>query len=85
MSPEQLDSIAALAQQSNDPAVLRANFPGLHFTCCSDDDIPSRAKAVHDNDSFSLYLVSAAGGHCLSLTDDLTIATGVVVACKSED
>lgn len=89
MSPEQIATIAAKARDGGDPAALRerlrTQFPGLHFTCCSEDDIPARARPVHDESGFALYLVGAGGGHCLSLTDDADHASGVVVASKSAD
>lgn len=59
-------------------AQLRQEFAPLHFTYCADDDVASIAP-VSENDGFNLYLIDGRE-HCLALTNDLTIATGVVVA-----
>jgi hypothetical protein len=66
-------------------ASLRQRFPDLHFTECSEDDIsprykPAMALAAHD-----LYLISGASGHCLELTNDAAIATGILVAAKVDE
>lgn len=80
-----LDAIAATASQTPDIGSLRAAFPGLVFTACSDDDIPARVRPVRDLGSHRLYLVACPDGHCLSLTDDGDAATGVVIAtCDDE-
>lgn len=63
---------------------LRGLFPGVHITVCSDDDIPPRLAAVAHNEVCNLYYV-ASGGHCLSLTNDATAATGIVVALCDGD
>lgn len=65
-------------------AHLRSSFPGVHFTVCSDDDIPARVPAVAGNDTCRLYYVDASD-HCLRLTDDAAGATGLVVALCDED
>lgn len=77
------DILAALAGQDG-VADLRAAFPGIHFTECSEDDISPRAKPVAETESHLLYLVTGATGHCLALTNDFDNASGVVVARKSE-
>ncbi len=53
-------------------------FAPLHFTYCSDDDI-CEFKPVMSHQSFNLYLIDGRE-HCLALTTDATIATGIVVA-----
>ena len=58
--------------------LLRATYPQIHFTYCMDDDIGSYTPAVSEND-FNLYLVDGRE-HCLCLTQDAQIATGIVVA-----
>lgn len=63
---------------------LRQGFPGIHFTYCMDDDVTSNAKPVYQHPRFNLYLVDSRE-HCLCLTDDMDIASGVVVAEVEED
>ncbi|PIQ34258.1 MAG: hypothetical protein COS35_08440 [Zetaproteobacteria bacterium CG02_land_8_20_14_3_00_50_9] len=57
---------------------LRAEFSGLHFTWCMDDDIGSEVPLV-ERERFNIYLVDGEG-HCLKLTTDLSKANGVVIA-----
>lgn len=59
-------------------ADLRKDFTELHFTYCSDDDIPNH-NPVFGQDLFNLYLVDGRE-HCMCLTEDLNAATGIVVA-----
>lgn len=63
---------------------LRRSFPGVHFSVCSDDDMPARLPAAAGNGRYRLYYV-ASGAHCLSLTTDAEAATGLVVALCDED
>jgi hypothetical protein len=59
-------------------SALRADFPALHFTFCSDDDVMSdRPLAVAPG--FHLYLVDSSN-HCLCLTQDMASASGLVIA-----
>ena len=62
---------------------LRGQFPDVHFTYCSDDDIHS-GKPVEETDQFSIYLVDSRE-HCLSLTMNPEIATGLVIAERYDD
>ena len=57
---------------------LRSRFPELHFTYCQDDDVIA-ASPVHKDDAYNLYLIDSRN-HCLCFTQDLAVATGVVVA-----
>jgi hypothetical protein len=59
-------------------AALRSEYPGVHFTYCSDDDIPNN-EPILEREHFNLYLVDGRD-HCLCLTNDFANATGVVVA-----
>ena len=59
-------------------AVLRERHPDIHFTYCMDDDIYT-GKPVVEQDDFNIYLVDGRE-HCLCLTNDYDIATGVVLA-----
>lgn len=65
--------------------VLRQRFPDLHFTECSEDDVSPRYKAAFTVDGYNLYLISGASGHCLELTNDAAIATGILIAAKADD
>lgn len=57
---------------------LRSEFAPLHFTYCADDDVAS-ISPISENDGFNLYLIDGRE-HCLVMTNDLDIATGIVVA-----
>jgi hypothetical protein len=57
---------------------LKQTFPGIRFTLCSEDDIHA-GKPVLQEQGFDLYLVGSSD-HCLSLTNDFALATGVVIA-----
>lgn len=78
---EVLDRVAGRPGLPNDALVaqLRGSFPGVHFTVCSDDDMPARLAAVAANSVCRLYYV-ASSAHCLALTDDADAASGLVVA-----
>ncbi len=62
---------------------LRAEFPGIHFTYCMDDDVTS-CKPVLERQGFNLYLIDSRD-HCLAFTRQYPLATGVVVAEVIED
>ncbi len=82
MTSEQLQAIASSleGQPLNDAIVtfLRAQFPGIHFTYCMDDDVSGVLPKL-ENPRFNLYLVDGRE-HCLSMTNNHEIATGVLVA-----
>ncbi len=59
---------------------LKQDFPGIRFTLCSEDDIHV-GKPVLENEGFDIYLVGSSD-HCLTLTNDYALATGVVIAEK---
>ncbi len=65
-------------------AHLRTAFDGVHFTVCSDNDMPPRLPSVAGNDYCRLYYVDSSD-HCLKLTTDAEAATGLVVALCDED
>lgn len=79
---EQLQAIIQNVEQHGldhrTPARLRELYPGMHFTYCLDDDI-NHARPVEERTRFNIYLVEA-GQHCLGLTTDLAVASGVVLA-----
>lgn len=58
--------------------LLRNHFPDIHFTYCMDDDVMA-ARPVLETRGFNLYLIDSSQ-HCLSFTQDMELATGVVVA-----
>ncbi|MGB0747246.1 MAG: DUF6129 family protein [Magnetospiraceae bacterium] len=62
---------------------LRATHPGVHFTYCMDDDVVGPRPAF-EGEGFNLYYVDAAD-HCLRLTPDYQVATGLVVAETEPD
>ncbi|MGJ0428372.1 DUF6129 family protein [Methylobacter sp.] len=70
--------IAQLGINESVLATLRQAYPGIHFTYCMDDDIPNN-EPVLTHDDFNLYLVDGRE-HCLCLTDNPEVATGIVVA-----
>ena len=57
---------------------LRSSFSDIHFTYCMDDDVVA-AKPVYEDESFNLYLIDSRN-HCLCFTQDMDVATGVVLA-----
>lgn len=62
---------------------MRQAFPELHFTFCSDDDVALDAPASAC-EGYNLYLVDGSG-HCLTLTTELTAASGLVIAEIEDD
>jgi hypothetical protein len=57
---------------------LRQIFPDIHFTYCMDDDVIA-ASPLHEAEEFNLYLIDSRN-HCLEFTQDLAVASGIVVA-----
>ncbi|WP_153108751.1 DUF6129 family protein [Propionivibrio limicola] len=84
--PKVMDQVASHARDYSDQLAshLRRTFPDVHFSICSDDDIPSRIQHVAANDFCRLYYVNS-GGHCLNLTNDSEQASGIVVALCEGD
>jgi hypothetical protein len=85
MTMIQAETIASIASLLNEQGVdessvsqLRGQWPEIHFTYCSDDDIHS-GRPVEEAKQFNIYLVDSRE-HCLALTSDLDIATGLVIA-----
>jgi hypothetical protein len=65
-------------------ASLRREFPNVHFTVCSDDDMPPNLKPAFENSVVRLYYVDA-NEHCLKLTTDAETASGIVVAFHDDE
>jgi hypothetical protein len=82
ISQAQIDNIGELlAHGSVDESAvseLRQQFPNIHFTYCMDDDVIA-ASPLHESEAFNLYLIDSRN-HCLCFTQDLDVATGIVVA-----
>ena len=87
LRPEQTDAIAnhVLSEGLSEEtlAVLRQSHPDIHFTYCMDDDI-NVGKPVLEKEGFNIYLVDGRE-HCLCLTNDFDVATGVVLAEVIDD
>ncbi|QQS52896.1 MAG: hypothetical protein IPM89_08035 [Candidatus Competibacteraceae bacterium] len=87
ITQRQLTDIARLtADQGLDHATasrLRQVYPGTYFTYCLDDDINGMEPAL-ESAGFNLYLVDGSQ-HCLRLTSDLQVATGIVLAAVLEE
>ncbi len=81
-----LDHVAARSGTPDELLIrdLRGAFEGVHFSVCSDDDMPSRMPWVAENPLCRLYYVKSSD-HCLSLTTDADSATGLVVALVARD
>lgn len=84
--PKVMEQVASHANAYSDVLGkhLRQTFPGVHFSICSDDDIPSRIPHVASNGFCRIYYVDS-GSHCLTLTNDAEQASGIVVALCDED
>jgi hypothetical protein len=78
---EQIANAGASLNELNDHALasLKKTWPDLRFTFCNDDDMPARLPPAMQRERFNLYLVGG-GEHCLSLTNDMEHAIGVVLA-----
>lgn len=82
ISAEQLAAVTAAARLDAGIAAMRQQFPALHFSACSEDDVSPRYHPASDADGHHLYLIAGASGHCLELTNDPDIATGILLAEK---
>lgn len=65
-------------------AALRQAWPDIHFTFCSEDDVPARLTPAAEGEGFAVFLVSGAQ-HCIGFTNHLEAATGLVLASVSDD
>ena len=87
ISAQQVNAIAATIEASgvNEATVsqLRQQYRPLHFTYCMDDDLPNNVPVI-ERPAFNLYLIDGRE-HCLCLTNDYDLATGIVVAEIIED
>lgn len=85
IAPTTLAEVVMAVGNKTGMSELRAQFPRLHFTECSADDINPRFKPVQESSEFEFYLISGSTGHCLELTNDLESATGIVIATKADE
>lgn len=83
MSPATLRAVTEAVRRSPEARALRKLFPAVHFTECSEDDVPAHVSPVADCGGYSLFLIQGASGHCIGFTTELHAATGIVVARKS--
>jgi hypothetical protein len=81
LSAENLTQIEALlAAPDATLAALtdfRERFPGVSYTRCDPSDVDGE-KPYKEFTRFTLYLVSAVN-HCVTMTRDPAVATGIVV------
>lgn len=84
MKAETLQAVAAAVQENAELAALRSRFPNLHFTECSEDDVPARVSPAAECGDHLLYLIVNTG-HCISFADEIEAATGFVVAQRLDD
>lgn len=82
ISTEQVNAIAAkietMGVDETTVSALRQQYQPVHFTYCMDDDLPNNVPII-EKAAFNLYLIDGRE-HCLCLTDDYELATGIVVA-----
>jgi len=89
ITPELLATVSAALANGNArrPGVdreLREAFPGIPFTVCDDDDIPSRLKPLAEGEGFALYGVNTCG-HCAALTADIESSGGLTIGLRDEN
>ena len=82
ITTEQVNAIAAkietLGVDETTVSALRQQYQPVHFTYCMDDDLPNNVPVI-EKAAFNLYLIDGRE-HCLCLTNDYEVATGIVVA-----
>jgi Family of unknown function (DUF6129) len=82
ITTEQVNDIAAkietLGVDETTVSALRQQYQPIHFTYCMDDDLPNNVPVI-EKTAFNLYLIDGRE-HCLCLTNDYDVATGIVVA-----
>ena len=82
ISTEQVNAIVtkieALGVDETTVSALRQQYQPIHFTYCMDDDLPNNTPIIEHKD-FNIYLIDGRK-HCLCLTNDYDVATGIVIA-----
>jgi hypothetical protein len=84
LTPDTLAAVA-LAAPGKSATQLRAQFPGVMFTECEEDDVPARLTPALETSACLFFLFTNASGHCLEFTGDFDAATGIVVAARVAD
>jgi hypothetical protein len=82
ITKEQVNEIVAkvetLGVDESTISELRQQYQSIHFTYCMDDDLPNNVPVI-EKEAFNIYLIDGRE-HCLCLTSDYELATGIVVA-----
>ncbi len=78
------DSSESSGSSDSQLQILRETFPGIHFSVCSDDDVPSRIAPAAEGPVCRLYYVDSRS-HCLCFAAEATEATGLLVAMLDKD
>ena len=65
-------------------ASFKAEYPGLRFFACTEDDIPARLSPWLAAEGVELYLMDATE-HCVRLSKDPESACGLVFARLIEE
>ena len=82
ISTEQVNEIAekieTLGVDEATVSALRQEYQPIHFTYCMDDDLPNNEPVI-EKAAFNLYLIDGRE-HCLCLTNNYDVATGIVIA-----
>ena len=82
ISTEQVNAIVTKIEASGvdetTVSALRQEYQPIHFTYCMDDDLPNNTPVIEHKD-FNIYLIDGRE-HCLCLTSDYDVATGIVIA-----
>jgi hypothetical protein len=73
-----VSKIEALGVDETTVSALRQEYQPIHFTYCMDDDLPNNTPIIEHKD-FNIYLIDGRE-HCLCLTNDYDVATGIVIA-----
>lgn len=89
MTPELLQLVCRALAEGNArrPGIdreLREAFPGVTFSLCDDNDIPSRLTPLVTGEGFALYGISSSG-HCAALTSNLESASGLAIALTDDE
>ncbi len=85
ITPTQLAQVGETLMLDSRLAVLRQRFPELHFSECSEDDVSPRYREAFTVPGYALFYITGATGHCLEMTNDAAIATGILIAAKVDD
>jgi len=89
VTPELLESVCQAlaggkAQQPEVDRAMRLAFPGIPFSLCFDNDIPSRLKPLATGEGFALYGLNTSQ-HCAAMTGLIEFADGLVIGLLDED